>query len=91
MQPDEVLANEGVAFDGNEMQAPAPFRIRPPCRAGRHEVESQAKAGFDDGEYVCAGPARGQAVAVKKNVSGLIRPRLGAVVDIAELFRKRRA
>ena len=32
-----------------------------------------------------------QIAAVKKNVSRLIRSRLGAVIDIPELFRERRA
>ena len=91
VQRGEILADEGVALNGDEMQALATRRIRPPRGAGRHEIEPEAKTCFDDGEYACAGPAVRQIVAVKKNVSRLIRPRLGAVIDIPELFRERRA
>ncbi len=91
VQRDEILADEGVALDRHEMQALASRRIRPPRGEGRHEIESQAKAGLDDSECACARPAVRQIIAVKKNVSRLIRPRPGAVIDIPELFRERRA
>src|SRR5207237_10317060 len=80
-----------MPLNGNEMQALASRGIRPPRGAGCHEIESQAKPGFDDGEYARAGPAVRQIVAVKKNVSRLIRARLGAVIQMPELFRERRA
>ena len=91
VQRGEILADEGMPLNGNEMQALASRGIRPPRGAGCHEIESQAKPGFDDGEYARAGPAVRQIVAVKKNVSRLIRARLGAVIHIPELFRERRA
>src|ERR1700676_411189 len=91
VQRGEILADEGVPLNGDEMQALASCRIRLPRGAGRHEIESKAKAGLDDSECACAGPALRQIVAVKKNVSRLIRPRFGAVIHIPELFRERRA
>lgn len=91
VQRGEILADEGMPLNGDEMQALASRGIRLPRGAGRHEIESQAKAGLDDGEYARAGPAVRQIIALKKNVSRLIRPRLGAVIDIPELFRERRA
>ena len=91
VQRGEILADKGVPLNGNEMQALASRRIRLPSGTGRHEIESQAKAGLDDREYARTGPALRQIIAVKKNVSRLIRARFGAVIDIPELFRERRA
>jgi hypothetical protein len=91
MQRGEILAHEGMALDGYEVQALATVRIQPPRRAGCHEIEPQAEAGFDDREYASAGPARRQVVAMDKNVPCLLRPRACAVIDVPELFRERRA
>jgi len=77
-----------MTLDGHEMQARAPCRIRLPRGPGGHEIESEAEAGFDDGEYARAATSRGQIVAVNKNVSRLIRARFRAVIDVPELLRK---
>src|SRR5258706_13037240 len=73
------------------MQPLASFRILAPRLPRRQKVEPEAEARFEDRERAPAAPALGQAVAGEKHMPRLREPALGAVVEVAELGRIRRA
>src|SRR5690349_14318681 len=75
----------------HEMQPLAALRILAPGLQCREEIDAEAEAGLEDRECAPAAPALGQAVAAEENVPRLLGPALGAVIDVTELRRIRRA
>src|SRR5688572_5700363 len=73
------------------MQLAAARRIAPPRLPGDEEVEAEAEAGLEDDEAAASGPALRQLVPLQEDVAALAGAARGAVVDVVERRRVRRA
>src|SRR5258706_2526674 len=85
-----MLGAERMALDRDEVQPVATLRVLAPGLPCCEKIESETEAGLDNAENIRVRPARGQFVAVQKNVDRLAGPGRGAVVDVAILRRDRR-
>ncbi len=91
MQRPEIFQGEGMLLDRHEMKPLAALRIGAPGLPGREEIEPETEAGLEDDEAAAAAPALRQPVALQEDVPRLPEAAAGAVLDVAEGLRPRRA
>ncbi len=87
----EVGARRRRAFDRDEVELAAALCVGAPRGPGGEEIGAETEAGLEDDEALAAAPARGQRVAVEKDVTCLRERAVARVVDVAVLGRARRA
>ena len=91
VQGGEPFLRERVLFHGNEVEPPRPRGCGAPRVPRREEVQAEAEAQLDDGEYALPDPARGEIVPAQEHVPCLAGAGIGAVVHVAVFRRVRRA
>ncbi len=87
----QVSGREGMAFDGNEMQARRSGAIGAPGIPGGEEVEAQPEARLEDREGVAIAPAFGQGISGEEDAPCLGKAACDGVIGVLVLRRVRHA
>jgi hypothetical protein len=83
MQRRQRVAFERMLFDRDIVQAFATRGVGAPFAPGGEEIQPQAEAGFEDGEYARMRPSARQIVAPEEHMARLPGTGVRAVVHVA--------